>query len=111
MASLNHCATVILSRGEPWQPGFATEPYEAGWAREAVIFLNSLDQTAAGGEVAVQISPDGILWVDEGTRLVLPHRPGELAFAKLAHFGQFLRLVARGEDYPARRIMATMCLK
>lgn len=111
MASLNHCATVILSRGELWQPGFATEPYEAGWAQEAVIFLNALDRCDAGGEVAVQISPDGILWVDEGSRLVLPHIPGELTFVKLTHFGQFLRLIAQGEGYPARRIMATVCLK
>jgi hypothetical protein len=112
MSSLNHCISAVISRGELWAPGFATEPYEAGWAREAVIFLHTLDKSEQGGVASVQISPDGILWVDEGTRIELPHEPGRVIFAKVSHFGQFLRVATNKVDkYQPRRILATVNLK
>jgi hypothetical protein len=112
MSSLNYCTSAILSRGELWVKGFETEPYEAGWAKEAIVFLHTLDQSTKAGEVSVQISPDGMIWIDEGATLPLPHNPGELSFVKIRHFGQFLRLkMTETEGYNPRRIIATLNLK
>ena len=93
---LRESHTAILSLGEDWEHEFTTEPYEAAWASEAIFFLRAL---RVQGEVndaraAVQISPDGLHWVDEGTTLALPGRVGELTFCQVLHFGTYLRLRA-----------------
>jgi len=83
MPRLRESTTAVIGRGERWHGRFATEPYECGWAVEAVVFLRLLE---AEGEprapVAVQISPDGMHWVDEGTRIPLPARVGAIEFAR-----------------------------
>ena len=40
----------------------------------------------------MQIAPDGIHWADEGTEIALPSAPGPTTFARLRHFGGWLRL-------------------
>ena len=62
--------TAVVERGEPLRETFATEPYEAGWATEALVFVRLL-AAPAGARVRarVQISPDGMHWADEGTTL------------------------------------------
>jgi hypothetical protein len=59
-----------VERGEPLRGTFATEPYEAGWATEALVFVRLLEAPAgARVRARVQISPDGMHWADEGTAL------------------------------------------
>ena len=52
--------SAIVARNETWSGNAATEPYEAGWAKEAIIFVRSL-KTPQGPHCTarVEISPDG----------------------------------------------------
>lgn len=84
--------TAVLERNTVWAHDFATEPYEGAWASEAVFFVRALAD-GASAEARVQISPDGIHWCDEGTRLTLPTVGDSLSFCRVAHFGGWLRLV------------------
>ena len=91
---LRESYTAVVARGEHWQGDSATEPYEAAWASEAVFFLRALsvDGNLSGIRARVQISADGIHWVDEGTDVALPMASGEITFCRVGHFGGFLRL-------------------
>ena len=107
---MRYATVATLTRGEFWNDGDATEPYEAGWAGEAMIFARGLIPGGVEGVAHVQVSPDGIRWCDEGT--VLKLLPGEdLSFAKIREFGHFLRLrivLPKGES---RQMLATIALK
>jgi len=91
--------TAILVQGETWSGYCESEPYEAPWASEALIFLRLLDGTTTpGGIVAkVQVSPDGMHWADEGATVELP-KGEEVTFVKVRGFGHYLRLVATLPD-------------
>jgi hypothetical protein len=83
--------TAVVERGEPLSGDFATEPYEAGWATEAVVFVRLLDappNVALSGRI--QISPDGMHWIDEGT--TLPPLVGGMTFVRVREFGNWLRV-------------------
>jgi len=96
---LRESVTYVLAREESWKGEAATEPVEAGWATEAVFFLRGMD-TAKGElpEVRAQISPDGMRWVDEGTKAPMPRSKDDIGFLRVRHFGNWLRLKA---DLPA----------
>jgi len=87
--------TAVLERFGTFSGAFATEPYEAGWAEEAIFFVKV--DAVDGGEATltgqVQISPDGITWIDEGTPL--PAVKKGVACARVRHFGNWLRLACR----------------
>ncbi len=91
--------TTVVERNVTWSGAFATEPLEAGWASEAIFFVRVLEGAgpASPAAASVQISPDGIHWCDEGTSLTIPSAPA-LSFARVAHFGGWLRLAG---DLPA----------
>jgi hypothetical protein len=79
---------------------FETFPYECGWADEAIYFVTVEDETPASTAVTlrVQLSSDGIRWLDEDATLTL-NGPAS-GFVRVAHFGGFLRLagvVSSGE--------------
>ena len=61
--------TAVIARGEDWVNGSTTEPYEASWAREAVIIVRTLETGTLkpGAKAHVQVSLDGMRWIDEGT--------------------------------------------
>lgn len=92
--SMRDAYTAILVQGENWSDYCESEPYEAPWASEALVFLRLLDGTTTpGGIVArVQISPDGIHWADEGSTVEIP-KGAEVTFVKVREFGHYLRLV------------------
>ena len=105
--------TAVVERAYPLTGEFATEPYEAGWAREALIFVRVREETEGEPVVRarVQISPDGMHWVDEGTSLPPVHGPGT-CFAKVAHFGNWLRVVGNVEPEGALcKALVYICLK
>jgi hypothetical protein len=86
--------TAALELGTTWEGAFATEPYESAWATEAIIFVRLIDDALPAGTAArVQIAPDGIHWVDEGTEVKLPTAAEETTFARVTHFGGWLRVV------------------
>ena len=92
---LRESYTAIVERSETLRGSFATEPYECGWAGEAIFFVRILERAVnlEGVTLHVQISPDGIRWCDEGTAITLGEE--EVAFGKVAHFGNWLRLSGR----------------
>jgi len=113
---MRQCLTAVVDRNVTWDGDFATEPWEAAWAREAIFFVRLL---AADGEPApdqpvlagrVQLSPDGMHWCDEGTELRLAAGQG-LGLARVSHFGGWLRL--RGTIAPGvrLRVIAYLTLK
>ena len=71
----------------------ATEPYEAGWAREAlaVIYCHEVHGPAPRLELRAQISADGVRWIDFGRTLPVISEPGG-CFLNLTGFGNWLRL-------------------
>lgn len=97
----------IVERNVEWSGSFETEPYEVGWAGEAIFFIRSLEG-AGRGEARVQITPDGIRWCEEGTTVQLPAE-GEVTFCRVAHFGNWLRLV--GKTDKILKVLVTLSLK
>lgn len=109
---LRESVTAVVARGERWTGDAATEPYEAGWAREALVFVRALE--AGDGEpveAEVQLSPDGMHWVAEGTRIALPRTVGEVGFVRVSRFGNWLRLAAKLPHGASRTLLVTMHLK
>ena len=41
--ALRRSYTAVVERNTLWQGEFATEPYEAAWATEAIFFVRALD--------------------------------------------------------------------
>ena len=109
---LRESSTAVVARNETWTGASATEPYEAGWATEAVIFVRAL-KPAKGDmpQAFVEISPDGMRWVREGTSLTLPRAADELAVARVQHFGNWLRLATQLPDGAECTVLVTLHLK
>ena len=104
--------TAVIERNRLWQGGFETEPYEAGWAREAIFFVRTLEASGSGADMVarVQISPDGIHWCDEGTEMPVSTTPG-VTFGRVRRFGEFLRLVGTLPDGVALKVIVYLSLK
>ena len=113
MPKLPESTTTVLARGETWHGAFASEPYEAGWAREAVIFVRllKLEGDPGSAEFSVDISADGMHWAEEGARIRIPAELGEVTFAKLAHFGNWLRVSGRLPEGTSAQALVTVHLK
>lgn len=112
MPSLRESTTAIVIRGEHVIDGFTSEPYEAGWAMEAILFLRVLVPRAEpGGTAQVEISPDGMHWVGDGTALELPGESGEVSFQRIAHFGNWLRVRLAMPEGDTCQLLATLHLK
>ncbi len=108
---LRESYTAIVERSEELQGDFATEPYECGWAGEAIFFVRTLERVGSleGVRLNVQISPDGIRWCDEGAGVTLGEE--EVAFCKVAHFGNWLRLSGTLPDGARMRAIIALSLK
>jgi hypothetical protein len=105
--------TVVLERLKDYMGVFETEPYEVGWAREAifVIRVHSMDPGGNVLHAVPQISADGIEWMDEGSAFTPIGAPGSY-FLRLSHFGGWLRLRCRIEGRnPAIRVTIPLILK
>ncbi len=105
--------TAVIARNEAWSGSSATEPYEAGWASEAVLFVRALAVDGAPGRIPakVQMSADGMRWIDEGTVFDLPTDTAVDQCARIGRFGNWLRIQA---DVPAGvsiKVLVTLHLK
>lgn len=108
--------TAVIARGEWWEGQWQSEPYEAAWAAEAIFFVRVLKVRGAAAPGAqararVQLSPDGMHWVDEGSVLQLPAHDGALVFARVANFGGWLRLAVELPPTLGLQVVATLALK
>jgi hypothetical protein len=104
--------TAVVARNVDWSSVWATEPYETGWADEAIFFVRVLKSKGNKAVVAhVQVSPDGMHWVHEGSSITVSPRKDSLSFARFNHFGGWLRLVGRTPKGASLRVMAYLVLK
>ena len=104
--------TAVVERNRAWLGSFETEPYEAAWAREAIFFVRTLEaeNLSADVEAHLQISPDGMHWCDEGTICSISAQPG-LSFARVTHFGGWLRLAGRIPPHGSIKVIVYIVLK
>ena len=92
---LRESQAAVITRNETWKGAVASEPYEAGWAGEAVIFVRALKNAKGSpGKARVELSPDGMNWVAEGTSFPLPRKANQVTFARLTNFGTWIRIAA-----------------
>lgn len=112
---LRHSQTAVIARNEKCSGTFASEPFEAGWAQEAVAFITILDSNAkpatVSGLATIEVSPDGLRWTSGGTTFdVLPGRD-QVSMGRIAHFGNWLRLVIELPPQVEAKIIVTLHLK
>lgn len=102
--------TSVLARRVRIASDFHTAPYEAGWAREAVLF------TQVEGEhpdltLTTEISPDGINWLPRGEPRILTAAES-MADNELTVFGNWLRLSISGAtEGQGARVLVHVSLK
>ncbi len=109
---LTQSYTAVVERNQVWSGAFATEPYEAAWAHEAIFFIRVLEARNLDRlNVYVQISPDGMHWCDEGTHLSLPVEAEQVVFCRVAHFGGWLRLHGTLPEGAELRVIVYLSLK
>ena len=111
---MRNAYTAVIARGEVWQGTVHTEPYEAAWAAEAVFFVHVMAVIGAPGGVAtaqVQISPDGLHWVNEGASMDIQAQSQALSFTRVSNFGGWLRLAVGVPHGVGIQVVATLALK
>jgi hypothetical protein len=103
----------IVTRNEAWQGDVATEPYECGWAREAVFFLRALKPPAipSGTLLHVEISPDGMHWAPHGATIAVPTGEGAMTAVHVERFGGWLRLAGTLPAGAQITVLASLHLK
>ncbi|MFE7509159.1 hypothetical protein [Promicromonospora sp. NPDC057488] len=100
--------TSVIELRQPFDHAIETHPYECGWADEAIFFVELHDpEPGTGVELRVQVSPDGIRWVDEGTVLATT----STTFARVSHFGGFLRLAGTARHADGGAASATVSVR
>lgn len=94
--------TSVLARRIVIADDYATQPYEAGWASEAVVFLQ-VEGEHPDLLLAVEVSPDGINWIRRGDAVALAS-DASIAELAVARFGNWLRVTVEGASakQPAR---------
>lgn len=102
----------VLERRKTFTDTIETPPYEAAWASEAIFFIR-VEAISEGAEVelGVQISADGMHWVDDGPVTGALTEVGDFCI-KASHFGGWLRLsgAVRSPDSSVPNVMLTIHL-
>jgi hypothetical protein len=102
--------TSVIARRVRIDTDFATLPYEAGWATEAVFFTQVEGQHPPL-TVTAEISPDGINWLPHGEPQVLDEDASMVA-TPLSVFGNWVRVTIRGAtEASAARVLVHLTLK
>jgi hypothetical protein len=107
---LKQSFTAVLERNVIFTDTWVTEPYEVAWAREARVFVRTLDLSGRLTAHA-EISPDGLHWTPEGSSAAALDSAGLLSFP-VREFGHWLRVVVKccGES-PSARVIIYLALK
>lgn len=104
--------TAVVARNERWTGDAASEPYEAGWAREAVVFIRALKQPVGAPPIGrIEISPDGMHWLPEGAEFQMPGQKDAIAVVRLTCFGNWLRVATQFEQGAECTVLVTIHLK
>jgi hypothetical protein len=112
MTQVKRSHTYVLELNGVWAGAFASEPLETAWAGEAVVFVRALEAKRLPEEAwaHVEISPDGLHWCAEGTRLRLA-APPEMTYCRLSHFGGWIRLAGELPEGGELKVIAYVALK
>ncbi len=104
--------TAVVERNVWWEGDWSTEPYETGWATEAIAYVRVLERREVTSQVSLraQISPDGIHWSDEGSTLILPP-DADMVHLCLTHFGGWLRLAGTLGEGQGIKLIVYLSLK
>ncbi|WP_041866555.1 hypothetical protein [Sodalis glossinidius] len=102
--------TSVIELHQPISQQFSSEPYECGWASEALFFLTVHPEIADFDHLLVRSknSPDGVHWTEAPGDATLISEPGLTAIA-LTQFGGWLRLEIALEG-AAQKAMVTLHL-
>ena len=89
-------STTTVEQRKVFNHDFDTHPMEAAWANEAIFFIHVEEIKGKAPDLiaSVQISFDGVHWVDEGTTFSAITTTG-IFFTKVKHFGGWLRLAGK----------------
>jgi hypothetical protein len=100
--TVNNTTTSVLARRLRIDSDYTTPPYEAGWATEAIFFLQ-VEGPHPELNITAEVSPDGIAWVRLGAEERLPVAESIVPLP-LQTFGNWIRLRVTGasSDDPAR---------
>jgi len=101
---MRQCHTAAMEVCSPLQNGeFALEPYEAGWATEAlaIVYIREVHGEAPILKLKAQISADGCRWIDFGPAFAPINSEGGY-FLRLEGFGNWLRLAGEVSGGPAQ---------
>lgn len=102
--------TSVLARRIVIDGVYATPPYEAGWASEAVFFVQT-EGPHPDLTLVTQVSPDGITWIDRGIAVTLDAADA-IAEVPVANFGNWLRVTVTGAtDAATARILIHLASK
>ena len=85
--------TTAVEQRKVFSGNLETHPMESAWAGEAIFFIKIDEVMEPGSHLngQVQISVDGVFWVDEGTRIDDINVEG-ISFIRVKHFGGWLRI-------------------
>ena len=101
--------TSVLSRRVRIDGDHSTLPHEAGWASEAVFFVQA-EGDHPDLRIVVEVSPDGINWLPRSECLLA--RAAPMAELGITTFGNWLRLTVTGASPEAgARILIHLSLK
>lgn len=102
--------TSVLTRRVRIDSEYSTLPLEAGWASEAVFFVQAEGEHPAL-TLTTEVSPDGIAWIPRGEPNTL--RPEDsLAESPITVFGNWLRVTITGASPEApARVLVHVSLK
>ena len=87
-------ATTLVERRTVLTGDYGTQPYEAGWASEALFYVRT-EGPHPTLTIQAQVSPDGVDWLDRGSPLLMPS-DRSLIDLDLARFGTWIRLLISG---------------
>jgi len=103
--------TVILERDAVFTDELCTEPLEAGWATEALFFVRALELSGTWTG-HVQLSSDGIDWVDAPQCPEVLVEGVGIVPVPVAHFGVWLRIrLAPAQGAGPLKARVTLVLK
>ena len=104
--------TVVIERDAWFDTSLTTEPFEAGWATEALWFINVLDSDGSRWVAIPEISPDGANWISAPAAIPLSLSSLGVHALPLDHFGVWLRLTVVPTSTAARlKLRVTLSLK
>lgn len=90
---MRNSMTAVIEQSNTFASDFVTEPYEVAWASEARWFVRLLDWEGDLSELTIipQISPDGLVWCDEGSDPLRITESSLYSFP-MRDFGHWLRV-------------------